>query len=273
MRVRDFSERTSGAALITCQWSHDAHEGDKAQKPYRWHHHLRGQLLCIQSGLAQIKTRAGTWILPPYRAGWIPPGALHSVLFCSTVSGYSVLLQPQLCEVLPDQPRVLGLNPLLEAMVSRSTAWSKEQLTPESQRIAAVMTDEIRSAVTEKLYLPMPTDPRLVRVAESVLSHPGSQNNIEQWAEVGALSARSLRRLMLAETGLSFAQWRKLAQLNHALALLAQGETVGNVAFALGYATPSNFIAMFKKTMGDSPARYFSCGKPVQNATRSLGGL
>jgi YesN/AraC family two-component response regulator len=27
---------------------------------------------------------------------------------------------------------------------------------------------------------------------------------------------------------------------------------------ALGYSTPSNFIAMFRKIYGESPARYFS---------------
>lgn len=258
MSVREFSERSSGAELITCQWSHAAYDGDGAQKPYLWHSHLRGQLLCAQSGLVQIKTAAGTWVLPPHRAGWIPPGAQHSVMFCSAVKGYSVLLHPHFCEALPDQPRILGLDPLLEALVVRSAGWSKERLTAENRRIADVIADEIRTAEAEELYLPMPSDPRLVRVAEAILSNPGRQMNVDQWAQIGGMSARSLRRLMPAETGLTFVQWRNQAQLNHALALLAQGKPVGDVAFTLGYATPSNFIAMFKKAMGDSPAHYFS---------------
>lgn len=45
---------------------------------------------------------------------------------------------------------------------------------------------------------------------------------------------------------------------------LARGEAVATVAEALGYATPSNFIAMFRRAFGDSPARYF--------ANRGLGG-
>jgi AraC-like DNA-binding protein len=31
-----------------------------------------------------------------------------------------------------------------------------------------------------------------------------------------------------------------------------------HIADALGYATPSNFIAMFERSFGDSPARYFA---------------
>lgn len=258
MSVRDFSERTSGAPLIGCRWSRQADQNSRADKPYRWHQHFRGQLLCIQAGLVQIKTEAGTWVLPPYRAGWIPPGAQHSVLFCSTVVGHSVLLHPELCSVLPNQPRVLSLNPVLEALVMRSTTWSREHLTNEDQHIMAVMLDEIRTAAPEKLYLPMPKDPRLMRIAEALLSEPNHAKTVEQWAAFGALSARSLRRLMQAETGLSFAQWRNQAQLNHALALLAQGRSVSDVAFALGFATPSNFIAMFKRLMGVPPARYFA---------------
>jgi len=44
----------------------------------------------------------------------------------------------------------------------------------------------------------------------------------------------------------------------HALERLARGEAVADIADALGYATPSNFIAMFKRSFGDSPARYFA---------------
>ncbi|MBJ7551708.1 AraC family transcriptional regulator [Marinomonas ostreistagni] len=263
MRVRQVGDSAAGAEVITCEWSNKAHLDSKAQQPYRWHSHLRGQLLCIQSGVVQIKTVSGTWVLPPNRAGWIPPGAQHSILFCSEVSGYSVLFQPNLCEALPGKPYVLGVNPLLKSMIIRSQTWCKDLLTEENMRIADVMTDEIRNAESEKLYLPMPRDSRLLRIAEAVLNEPGSPKTVEQWAEFGALSARSLRRLMPAETGLTFAQWRTQVQLNHALALLSQNVPVGDVAFSLGYTTTSNFIAMFKKMMGDSPAHYFSRTKEL----------
>ena len=69
---------------------------------------------------------------------------------------------------------------------------------------------------------------------------------------MGAMSPRTLRRLMIGETGLSFAQWRQQARLSYALAKLAEGETVLQIAEALGYASPSNFIAMFRKAFGDS---------------------
>ncbi|WP_343735153.1 helix-turn-helix domain-containing protein [Acidovorax sp.] len=72
------------------------------------------------------------------------------------------------------------------------------------------------------------------------------------------MSPRTLSRLCQAELGSSFAQWRQQAGLVYALEALARGATVSQVADTLGYATPSNFIAMFRRVFGTSPARYFA---------------
>ena len=104
----------------------------------------------------------------------------------------------------------------------------------------------------------MPSDPRLVRIANAILAQPENGRALDEWAKWAAISSRTLRRLMRAETGLSFAQWRQQARLAHALEMLARGEPVGVVSDALGYAAPSNFITMFRRAFGDSPAHYFA---------------
>jgi len=73
---------------------------------------------------------------------------------------------------------------------------------------------------------------------------------------------------MQAETGVSFTRWRQQAILIHALERLANGEAVNPIADPLGYASPSNFIAMFKRAFGLSPARYFQTHLPI-NELRS----
>jgi len=57
---------------------------------------------------------------------------------------------------------------------------------------------------------------------------------------------------------MSLARWRQHARLANALERLANGHTVADVADALGYATPSNFIAMFRREFGQSPGKYFA---------------
>ena len=255
----DYSEWSKGPPLITRTWKLESNKTQEPlTRPYKLHSHFRGQLLCIESGLIQVRTEKGSWILPPQRAGWIPPGAMHSVHLCSALNGWSLLFTPASCRRLPTQPCVIAINEVLRALASRTTAWSKtDALTLEQKRIFAVIIDEIRRTPHESLYLPIPKDPRLKRVTQAILDDPGSLRTIDQWAAIGSMSSRTLRRLMRTETGMGYGEWRQQAQLTHAMEMLARGVSVTDVADALGYASPSNFIAMFRRAFGDSPAHYF----------------
>ncbi|WP_342743176.1 AraC family transcriptional regulator [Saccharopolyspora shandongensis] len=75
-------------------------------------------------------------------------------------------------------------------------------------------------------------------------------------ARAVGVSRRTLTRLFVHDTGMSFDRWRTHARLRAALALLAEGQPVSRVAHAVGYATPSAFLAAFKRTVGTSPSRY-----------------
>ncbi|MFP3561286.1 AraC family transcriptional regulator, partial [Paraburkholderia sp. SIMBA_049] len=84
-------------------------------------------------------------------------------------------------------------------------------------RMSIVLLDEMRRAPHEPLHLPMPRDRRLLRIANAILGQPHDSRTLDAWAEWAGLSARTLSRLFVAETGTSFAQWRQQARLTHAL--------------------------------------------------------
>src|SRR5437868_1254885 len=65
-------------------------------------------------------------------------------------------------------------------------------------------------------------------------------------ARVGA-SRRTLERVFTTETGMTLGAWRRRARVLRALELLAAGTTVTATAAAVGYATPSSFVASFKQ--------------------------
>lgn len=256
----NFDNRVDGPEVVAVRGSDEPGSAYRlGTREYGWHSHARGQLFCVESGLVHVRTKQGSWLLPPHRAGWVPPGALHRASVTGAASGWSVLVTPASCKLLPKQPCVVGISELMQALVKRAVSWSQqESLVPNQRRLVQVLLDEIQSAPHEPLHLPMPTHPRLVRIARAIFEHPEDVRTLEAWADWGAVSARNLRRLMVAETGLSFAQWRQQARLIHALEMLAQGQQVALVADALGYASPSNFIAMFRRAFGVSPARYFA---------------
>src|SRR5271156_4259275 len=43
-----------------------------------WHHHDVHQLVYPSAGILAISTAAGSWVVPPQRAVWIPAGVAHA---------------------------------------------------------------------------------------------------------------------------------------------------------------------------------------------------
>ncbi|WP_420994157.1 AraC family transcriptional regulator [Cupriavidus sp. 30B13] len=263
----DTSEQPGGPALIAMRGSdQDGNAFRLGTRELGWHRHLRGQLFCIDNGLVHVRTRHGSWLLPAQRAGWMPPGEMHRISISGVLSGWNVWIAPSAAreQDLPPLPCVFGISEVMRALIGRAASWPAPHAPDAAQqRIIAVLLDEIRQAPREPLHLPLPVDRRARRISSAILEHPDDHRSLAEWAGWAGVSPRTLSRLFLGETGLSFANWRQQARLTHALERLARGEAVAQVAEALGYATPSNFIAMFRRAFGDSPARYF--------ASRGLG--
>lgn len=262
MSVTDHSERVDGPSLIVLAGdASPTNEYRLGTRDYDWHSHRRGQLLCVETGLIHVWTERGAWVLPPHRAGWIPPGESHRVKVSGALSGWTALVAPDACADLPAEPCVIGVGDVLRVLAQRAATWSKDDgLSSMQERIARVIFDEIVRAPLESLHLPMPSDSRLLRVAQAILDEPGRACTLDMWAAIATMSPRSLRRAMREETGLGFAQWREQARLLRAMDMLAHDEPVARVADAMGYASPSNFIAMFRKALGVTPGQVFGAG-------------
>ncbi len=71
-------------------------------------------------------------------------------------------------------------------------------------------------------------------------------------------SKRTVERLFVRETGLTFGRWRQQLRLMQALRFLAEGKKVSHAAYEAGYGTPSAFIFVFRRILGATPGRYFS---------------
>ncbi len=258
----DYSDWLEGPALIALRTEGEAVAGSQfllGTREYDWHGHARGQVFCVESGLVHVRTRHGSWLLPPHRAGWIPPEQAHSVRISGAMSGWSVLLTAAASAALPAQPCVVAVNDLMRALVARAATWSaQEELNKEQKAVTGVLLDELRQAPHEALHLPMPVSLRLRDLTAVILAQPGANLSLPELAGVACMSVRTLSRQFQQETGMSIGRWCQQAQLLHALERLAAGEAVATVADALGYATPSNFIAMFKRYFGKSPGKYFS---------------
>jgi AraC-like DNA-binding protein len=122
----------------------------------------------------------------------------------------------------------------------------------------AALLDELVAAPVQDLHLPMPQDPRLRRLVEMLLKDPAGKTSKADWAPRIGMSERSMSRLLMQETGMSFGRWRRQLHVILALQRLTKGVSVQTVALDLGYENASGFVTMFRKAVGKPPARYLS---------------
>lgn len=220
------------------------------------HRHLRGQLLYAVSGVMTVVTEAGTWTVPPQQAVWIPADTGHEVRMPCLVRMRSLYIHPDAVAGLPQACRVVEVTPLLRELIARlvePTDRTREQVT----RLMAVLVDEVLSLDSPPLHLPAPRDPRLRSITDALLEDPADGRDLGAWSQRVGASERTLARLFQQETGLGFRAWRQQRRLLSAMERLAGGDDVTAVALDLGYRSPSAFIAMFKRVLGESPGRYF----------------
>jgi AraC-like DNA-binding protein len=127
-----------------------------------------------------------------------------------------------------------------------------------------MMLNELGTAPVEYLHLPMSNNARLRKIADTFAVDPSDRATIVEWAQRAAMSERSLSRLIMRETGMTFGRWRQQFQIMVALERLADGEPVKTVALDLGYESTSAFIAMFKRALGMSPGKYLAGRRKLQ---------
>lgn len=220
------------------------------------HHHARGQLLGAERGLLTVDAGSSRWVVPATHAVWIPPGISHGLTSHGPYSGWSVYIAAAACTLLPNKPCTLAMSGLLREAVTRAAGFEAMTLTPSQERLAGVIIDEIGALPEVDLGLPMPQDPRLIRIAHALTARPDDGRRLEAWAAWAGISPRTLSRRFRAETGCSFSEWRQRVRLLRALELLAAGKPVTAIALDLGYDNVSAFIALFSRVFGTTPGRY-----------------
>jgi AraC-like DNA-binding protein len=220
------------------------------------HMHRRGQLLHAVSGIMRVETAQAAWIVPSVRALWLPPQWPHSVAMRSDVEMRTIYIDPPACETLPRQPVLAEISRLLRELI---LALLEEPVDyDENGRggiVARLVLTELARLPEGRLEVPMPRDARALRVARALLEDSSIDHDLDRWADAAGASRRTLARLFRSETGLGFAEWRARLRAIDGLARLSDGASVAETAASVGYASPSAFSAMIRRTLGNPPRR------------------
>ncbi len=224
------------------------------------HTHPCGQLIYAVSGVMEIRTDAGLWLVPPQRALWMPAGISHAMRTRgSPVALRTAYVRLDRCPTdAPGQPGAVQISSLLRELILRAATIPLDHAEDSREgRILGLILEEIAWSPEQGLHLPTGRDKRLAATCEAILANPQDNRTLDDWASQHGATARTLSRLFTAELGVPFQVWRQQARVMAALPRLAAGEPVTTVALEMGYDTPGAFSAMFKRLLGASPSRYF----------------
>jgi AraC-like DNA-binding protein/quercetin dioxygenase-like cupin family protein len=225
-----------------------------------FHVHRQGQLLFAYRGLMQVTTATGRWLVPPQRAVWLPPLREHAIDVLADIEMRTFFVEPTRivrqrgAEALTHE-FVISVNPLLRETI---LAMFRPDLTASRlDLLSHVALLELPEAGDATTFIPMPSDPRARRVAELALADTHGHKDIADLASLAGLSVRTVTRLFVAETNITFKKWRQRARILAVLEMLNDPQhMIKQVARRAGYSSVAAFSSAFHTVMGITPTQY-----------------
>jgi AraC-like DNA-binding protein len=218
------------------------------------HRHDWHQLVYATTGAMSVTAARQSWMIPPGKAVFVPAGCGHSIRMWGSVAMRSLVFPRH---HLPDGDcRVISVTPLLRELILRVVEMQAlDSRVAAHRRLRDLVFDEMNAAPVEPLTLPLPEDPRALKVARRVLAHPAAEETLDMLARRHGAGRRTLERIFRAQTGMSFGLWRQKARMLHSVRALSAEKPVTEAAMDAGYASVSAYIAAFKKTFGCTPGQ------------------
>jgi AraC-like DNA-binding protein len=227
------------------------------EEGFDWHSHPRFQLVYAARGVMTVDTRDATWVVPPQRAVWMPPRVEHRLKASGAIELRSLYVRADAAGRMPRTCEVFEVTPLLRELIVRATELPLEyDLRGPAGRLMRLLLDELAGLPRLPYHLPMPRSAPLAAICRRLVESPDDAATLAELAAEAATTSRTLARHFRRRTGMTFAEWRRRARLQRALAWIAEGRPIVKVALELGYESPSAFSAMFRRELGAPPSQF-----------------
>jgi AraC-like DNA-binding protein len=186
---------------------------------------------------------------------WVPAGAPHSL----TVRENSVLL-PMSFDLTHTAttlrtPTVIAVDSRLRTLLLAKVQTECSIIQPAANIDRQILA-MIESSPGRSTALPMPATEAALTVAETLRFNPGDDHTLAELAASVHASVRTIERAFVAETGMTFRQWRIHNRMEAAAILLRTASNLEAVANRVGYLNASAFGRAFKEHFGTTPHRY-----------------
>jgi AraC-like DNA-binding protein len=144
-------------------------------------------------------------------------------------------------------------------------AFATTMTADKTELVARLMLHELTETAHAPTFLPLPTSAAGRRVADVAAGDYRNQLSVDEVASRAATSVRTVSRLFLAETGLTFKVWRQRARIVQAMDRLARGKAIAQVSSELGFASTASFSCAFRQVTAMTPTTFQGCQDRVGN--------
>lgn len=222
------------------------------------HSHQRGQLIYPCQGRYCVHFENKIFKGAAWQATWIPPQIPHTVEAIDALCVHNVYIDTQTIKNLPEKIKSFKVSILLSELLNEGAKLAQQpNHEGEFRRLTTVIADQIRLAQSlDNISLPLSMHPKIRLITEQLSHAPDDKRCLNEWARLTHVSPRTLSRLFIKETGLSFSHWRQRLYAKEAIDLLSQGQSVLQVSIELGYSNQSAFTQMFRRTTGCLPSDF-----------------
>lgn len=221
------------------------------------HEHPWGQLNRISMGVMEISLQQQRLIAPANYLIWVPAQVTHSTYIRQALDYTSIYVSDDLAGQLPSQACLLTSTPLISALIRDFCQRQVTNIEDEADRYQAkLLIARLSQSGQAANFMPSSQDKLLLPVLSALQADPSDERSLKCWASEVHSTERTLARRFQSALGMSFSQCRNRIRLLQALAWLKEGRSIQDIAWRLGYGSPSAFIAMFKQLIGFSPERY-----------------
>ena len=157
------------------------------------HTHDEAQLTFAASGMVQVHTAEGVWLVPSQLVAWIPAGVRHRWDVLTDAELWMVHWRPSAVRtwapsVVLDRAFSLRVTPLLQNLLV--AAVSADASPDKAELVVRLMLHELTDVQDAPTFLPLPTSPAGLRAADLALDDQQNRLTVEELASRAATSVR-----------------------------------------------------------------------------------
>lgn len=233
---------------------------------FPWHEHEKHQIIYTLSGTLYIQIGTTQYFVPEKHIAWIPSRVSH-YLYSNNAQVSLVIFYIAFDDsyIKPAERNfsVYGINLViaenLKYIASEYTRISKREHADLYLYAQGFFNLLPKMSPCDEILLKtlvIPNDIRLYPVLDYIKKHINENLKMEQVASSCGLSVRNLSRLLSA-SGIHFSNYLNQQRILRSIEMLVEGEkNIKQIAFEVGFTSPTNYNRSFKQITGKTPGTF-----------------